>query len=108
MTIEDAIKIISQLESSVHKSFANKVITSGIRYARLRVDWKVSTPQERSEMDIERTIAHDAFISSCDILARNMKNHHEDSSWRTQIGSDRKDIGDFACWIHLVLGLRAR
>jgi hypothetical protein len=59
-------------------------------------------------MEEERTAAHNAFISACDILSRNMNQSGENSHWRTQIGSDRKAIGDFACYLHTVLGIKAR
>jgi len=28
--------------------------------------------------------------------------------WRERLGDDRKVIGDFACHLHAILGLRAR
>jgi len=59
-------------------------------------------------MDEERTIAHNAFISACDVLSRNMKAAGEDIQWRFQIGNDRKSIGDFACLLHAVIGIKAR
>lgn len=59
------------------------------------------------ELEEERTIAHNAFISSCDILSRNMIQSGEDNRWRSQIGSDRKDIGDFACLLHALMEIQA-
>ncbi len=32
----------------------------------------------------------------------------EDVAWRTVLGEDRKNIGDFACYLHCILGLRSR
>jgi hypothetical protein len=66
------------------------------------------TMDDPVELDQERTIAHNAFISSCDILAGNMVELNEDASWPKRIGNNRKEIGDFACWIHLIFGLKAR
>jgi len=60
------------------------------------------------ELEEERTIAHNAFISSYDILARNMTKQGEVTFWMKLIGPDRKEIGDFACWLHLIMGLKAR
>lgn len=108
MTKEEAENLIQQIRTSVHSGLADSLIRSAIRYARLRVDWQLLPVPERAELDNERTIAHDAFISACNILARNMAKVDEDTSWRRIIGDDRKEIGDFACWIHLILGLRAR
>jgi hypothetical protein len=32
----------------------------------------------------------------------------EDASWRKILGNDRIAIGDFACFINLILGIKAR
>jgi hypothetical protein len=37
-----------------------------------------------------------------------MKASGETNTWRELLGYDRKDIGDFACFIHCILGLSAR
>lgn len=108
MTFEEASQILIELKASSLKTFANKLIVTGIRYSRLRVDWRMCAPADRVELDQERTIAHNAFISSCNVMARNMEKLNEDASWRKRIGNDRKEIGDFACWIHLITGLKAR
>lgn len=77
-------------------------------YARMRVDWQLSTPEERLLMDADRTRSHDAFIEACDMMGRCMEDEKEDFSWREDLGTDRKEIGDFACYLHLILGLVAR
>ena len=63
-----------------------------------------------SKPNCERFITYsdDALIASCDILARNMAHRGENDLWRIQRGQDRKDIGDFACLLHAMLGLAAR
>jgi len=58
-------------------------------------------------MERHRTATHDTLIDACDILSRNMKKSGEDASWRALL-KERKEIGDFACYIHCVLGLAAR
>ncbi len=77
-------------------------------YARIRVDWQLMTPGERTAMDAARTASHDAFIEACDMLCRCMEEEKEDISWRQDLGYDRKEIGDFACYLQLILGLVAR
>ena len=77
-------------------------------YARMRVDWQLSTPEERLLMDADRTRSHDAFIEACDMMGRCMEDEKEDFSWREELGKDRKEIGDLACYLHLILGLVAR
>jgi len=108
MELSEAKDIYSKLLSSRHQSFVNSLVKSAVRYARLRVDWLLSDQEGRNELEAERTASHNAFISTCDILSRNMLKSGEDNTWRTQIGSNRKDIGDFACLIHAVLGINGR
>lgn len=108
MTVKKTEQIVRQIKSTQHKGLVERLFHSAIRYARIRVDWMLLPLEQRMELEEERTIAHNAFISSCDILARNMAKQGEDYSWRKLIGTDRKEIGDFACWIHLIMGLKAR
>jgi hypothetical protein len=55
-----------------------------------------------------RTAAHNAFIDSCNILSRQMAKSEESTAWRGTLGTDRREIGDFACFIALFVGLAAR
>jgi len=55
-----------------------------------------------------KTVSHDAFIDSCNILSRNMAKAGEDNSWREVLGDNRKEIGDFACYLSCILGIKAR
>ena len=59
-------------------------------------------------MERRRTAAHDRLIDACNILSRQMAKEGEDNSWRADLGEDRRRIGDFACMLHCLLGLRAR
>lgn len=108
MEIKEVNKTYTQLINSSHQPLVKSMIKSAVRYARLRVDWLLSDQEGRLEMEGERTAAHNAFISTCDILSRNMNQSGEDNHWRTQIGTDRKTIGDFACLLHAILGVQAR
>jgi hypothetical protein len=108
MTITEAETIYKIITDSKLNSLSDKLIKSAIRYARIRVDWHLMSTAERIVLDEERTIAHDAFINACNILSRNMALKGEDNSWRSKIGDDRKSIGDFACLLHAVMGIKAR
>jgi hypothetical protein len=59
-------------------------------------------------MDDRRTKAHDAFIDACDILARDMRGRDIEPVWRQELGEDRREIGDFACLLHCIIGISAR
>ena len=108
MEINEVNEIFAQLMNSSHQTLVKSMITSAVRYSRFRVDWLLSYHDGRMEMDEERTAAQNAFISACDILSRNMHQTGENNHWHTQIGADRKSIGDFACILHSVLGIQAR
>lgn len=68
----------------------------------------MSNEEERKELDEIRTISHNSLIDACNILSRNMEKSGENIEWRKKLGNDRKVIGDFACFVNFVLGLRAR
>ncbi len=53
-------------------------------------------------------IAHNTLIDNCNILSRNMAKKSGDVSWREVLGDDRREIGDFACYLHCILGLSAK
>lgn len=108
MDIVTVQNIYLLLKSSKHKGIVDSFLKSAVRYARIRVDWLMSDLETKVDMEAERTAAHNAFISQCDILARNMTNAGENASWRKTIGTDRKEIGDFACLLHAVMGINAR
>lgn len=79
-----------------------------VRYAQFRVEWRLATREERAAMDGHRTHLHTALIDACNILSRRMRECAEDNEWRSLVGEDRREIGDFACWLHCFLGLEAR
>ena len=111
MDWDQAIRILSGIEEAVSDDphgLRQDLICRAIRYARLRSDWQVSTPEARQKMDAERTAAHNTFIDACNILTRDMQRQGLDIAWRAHLGEDRKEIGDFACYLHCILGLRAR
>ena len=91
----------------IAKVWAN-VIESAVRYARIRTDWRRASLDERRAMDEVRTRAHNAFIDDCNLLSRTLVQHGGSAKWRRALGDDRKQIGDFACYIHCYLGLQAR
>ncbi len=114
MDYQDAQTIYHQITSQLTPSDAdllelyNDFIRYGIAYARARTDWQLMDRQGRQEVDARRTSQHNAFIASCEALARYMERIGADASWRGMMGTDRKDIGDFACYLHCMLGIEAR
>jgi len=108
MELKEALQIFETLKATKHTKEFEWAIKSAVRYAGIRTEWYFAKVAERSMMDDERTIAHDAFIYSCDVLSLKMKANGESTAWRIEIGSDRKSIGDFACLVHAIIGIKAR
>ena len=108
-----ALSIISEIEelvetNSLARQQWHSLIRSACRYAQIRITWYLAEEQERAEMDRRRTIAHNALIDDCDILSRVFASEGLNNGWRGELGEDRREIGDFACHLHALLGLRAR
>jgi hypothetical protein len=80
----------------------------GVPDVGCRTDWYLADQEQRAEMDRIRTSAHTAFIDTCNILGRQMAAAGESAEWRTALGADRREIGDFACYVVLFVGLSAR
>jgi len=82
------------------------MFASAMRYARIRVDWRCHP--SKKELSESRTRAYNALIDDCNIVRRHMGKHGRDTSWRESLGDDRASIGDFACFLHCIIGLKAK
>ena len=91
-----------------NKALLNQFILKAMRYVNLRVSWYVSDLEGRFEIDDERTRAHNVFIDYCNIITRELTKEGQDILWRKQLGDDRKEIGDFACYLVTIIGEKAR
>ena len=103
-----ALIAFEKIQLSKLDSLRNQLMAAAIRYAHIRAEWKSLSAEERLSADPERTAAHNRFIDACNILSRNQVSAGEDASWHKTIGSDRKMIGDFACWIHAFVAISYR
>jgi hypothetical protein len=95
-------------ENPVLRALTQEFLAAAVRYARLRTEWALQEPAQRQDMDRARTLAHTRFIDACNILSRTMRHQGHDISWRARVGQQRGEIGDFACYVHCLLGLAAR
>jgi hypothetical protein len=109
ITFDTAREIFIQIENSKLDKLRVSLYKSAFHYVEYRFNWNFQTHEDRLEMiDKERSIAHNAFISNCDIMARNMGKIGEPSQWRTHLTNDRKIIGDFACMLVALIGIKNR
>ncbi len=107
MTYDEAQAAYKSIVASSLTDLRDDLLGLAVSYARIRTDWRRSDNAQRQEMDRHRSLTHNAFIDSCNILSRNQLKIGEDNSWRSELGSDRRVLGDFACLIHCFLGLEA-
>jgi hypothetical protein len=103
-----AKRCLEGIEASTLDTLRRELIAACVRYAHFRAEWQIATPERRMEMDGGRRLSHNALIDACNILSRNMAGRGEDITWRAELTNNRKEIGDFACYVHAVLGIRAR
>jgi hypothetical protein len=108
MTYDQAADIFDQIGKNKSPAPGKALVQAAVRYARLRVDYLRATPEAKQQIGSERSAAHDAFIAACDELASRMHAAGQDTAWRIELTEDRKTIGDFACYIHCILGIWAR
>jgi len=108
MDFASAVKIFDQIAGSNHAASREELFTRAFRYARIRADWYTLSSDDRHRVNDARTAAHNALIGSCDKLSRIMDQSGEDTSWRKMLGEDRITIGDFACYLHCILGLKSK
>ena len=102
-----AENIYKQISETEQKRILNDLVSSAVEYARIRTDWYLSDKERRIELNERRTAAHNTLIDSCNILSREMARNGENISWRDTLGDERADIGDFACYLHGILGVKA-
>jgi len=103
-----SVEIWRQIQASNLHELRQDLVELAVRYARMRVDYLLADVERQRVLGADRTACHNALISSCDILARNMSQRGESTNWRYELGNDRKNIGDFACWLHALLAISAR
>lgn len=105
MTFEKSKNIFDQINITKLEKLKNELLEAAFRYSRIRADWYLMDTEERKNNEGARTTAHNAFIDCCNILSREMIKVNEDAGWRQELTNDRKEIGDFACYLQAIIGL---
>lgn len=108
MDIDRATTAFEAIRATQHESLRHDLIRAAVNYAHYRAEWFLAEPEQRREMEQDRTTAHNAFIDACNILNRQMAKSGESPHWRELLGADRKEIGDFACFVVLFVSLGSR
>lgn len=79
-----------------------------IVYAGIRANWFNLSFGERAAADTDRTRKHDLFIRAKDKLAEYMYENKMSITWDDELGSQRKRIGDFACYMVFLIAVSER
>ncbi len=115
LKIEDAMKIYSELVESIEKctmedklDFWNDFLKKAAKYTKIRADWEHMSKEEKMDADSGRTAAHNSLIAATNILSRIAEKEGVDNSWRSELGDDRKRVGDFACFVTYITGISNR
>lgn len=108
MNFDTAAAIFQDLSRTTCGEFKDSLLRAGVQYANKRVEYAFLPMGERGQIEDARTRAHDVFIDACNILSRAMARNGEDNSWRQRLGEDRREIGDFACCLVTIIGLKVR
>jgi len=97
-----AYHAFTSVQNSKLAELRKSLFKAAVHYATIRAEWEFQSIDDR--LDAARTIIHNRFIDSCNILSREQVKIGEDNSWRNSIGMERKLIGDFACYVSCLLG----
>lgn len=112
LSYDEAMEIYHCIQDNLDKTDEDFVglyqdmVKKAVRYAHIRAEWLMLSREQKREQDSTRTIAHDAFIASVNIISR--IEGDVGKVWRTRLSDDRKRVGDFACYIALFESLQAR
>ena len=115
LRIEEAQSIYSKMVASIGKcqledklDFWNDFLKKAAEYTYIRNKWEFMSREEKLEADQGRSLTHDSFITSLNILARIAAKENIDNSWHDELGEERKRIGDFACFVSYITGISNR
>ena len=83
-------------------------IKASVDYSNYRSRWLDMSLIEQNNIEHDRTISHNILIEAKDVLCEYMLDYSMNISWAIQLGDERKDIGDFGCYLSYVQAIKAR
>ena len=115
LTVEDALRIYSDMADCIAKcsledkmEFWDDFLKKAAEYTMIRNEWEHMSREEKIDEDSGRTLKHNSFITSVNILSRIAEQEGIDNTWRKDLGEERKRIGDFACFVTYITGISNR
>ena len=86
----------------------SEFLQASISYAHIRSQWLLWEREERQQKDEGRTAKHERVTYCLKLLSRYLGQEGVDVSWFDAIEDNRKQIGDFACYIAYIYSINAR
>ena len=86
----------------------SEFLQASISYAHIRSQWLLWEREERQQKDEGRTAKHERVIYCLKLPSRYLGQEGVDVSWFDSIEDNRKQIGDFACYIAYIYSINAR
>ncbi len=115
LRMEDALKIYTKMANCISRctledkmDFWNDFLKKAADYTMIRNSWELMSREEKMDADGSRSLKHDGFITSLNILSRIAQKEGVDNSWRDELGEERMRIGDFACFVTYITGISNR
>lgn len=115
LPVEEALQIYNEIFQTVSickcddlDEFVTSFLHSACAYCAMRDKWEFFSREEKIEKDSLRTIMHNSFIDSVNILSRLLNSEGIETPWREQLGDARKRVGDFACFVAYMVGISNR
>lgn len=108
MTQDTAREYYNRIMTTCCEEQREDLVRHAVDYTHERARWKLASAEERQELDLHRSRIHNCFIDCCNILSRAQIKSGESAQWRADLGTNRGEIGDLACYITLFLSLEAR
>lgn len=84
---QTAYQAFTAVQNSKLTELRKSLYKAAVHYATIRAEWEFQSIDDR--VDAARTIVHNRFIDSCNILSREQAKIAEDNSWRAAIGTDQ-------------------
>ncbi len=107
MTSKLAREIFDTISDACAVELYMDLIQKAVIYAHIRAEWALADEKTQSSLRAARTAAHNDFIAATGALAKEMAECDESASWYDNIGNDRQESAEFACWIHYHLSMEA-
>ena len=115
LKMEDALRIYTEMTECISKcsaedkmEFWNEFLMNAAEYTNIRNRWETMSLEEKIEQDKSRSLCHEGFMTSLNIISRLAKQEDIDISWWEELGQDRKRRGDFACFVTYITGISNR